>query len=766
MRQLEVDTDVLGLVQVILREGDTIERRDLAGVHTVGGDTALGTAEEVDGTAENATVDLEVDTEVHHAHAPPGKDGLRSFCIYIASEGHAVGEYIRAGLFIAKLPGIGASLLLTGHTVGPAEFEIVHPREDALEERLVGHAPTQGVCREEAPAGTRCIEVRTVVTAGYFGEILALIVIGDTTQITSRGAAATVAVTNTGGFNGLADDIVRVKAFILGAGIDVLTPVQTRFRGDHGGEVMLLPALVVVGLQFAVKALALVPVLRITVVTLVGDKQFVREIVVDIVNAVQVVGLALAHVVGSESIEDEALEERRLIFEVEAVVVAAALGLGITQQIYVKQGHRVPVLIARIGIVVGVSVNRRSHGAFGERHIVPEVRLCIGRGHTYTVVRVERRLIHRGQIIRDLGRDVTLEVEGLVTEARVVVDTLVLVVAGTQVVLGLLVAAAHGQGMVLLEGDFRHLVHPPRIHVAGIAVPEVLDQLVGILLRIVDIDIFFILIQKVVNDARFLRKCGRNTEGDGVRVAHRRLADRTFLRGHKDDTVLRTHTIQGRGGVLQDGDALDVFRVQLGKDGGGAVAVRTAAEATATTLGRTDHTVDDDDRFTIATDAEVGVEVTGATADLTDEQARNLTLQGCSHVRGLGCGKLLFTDVRNGCGQGSFLGRSVTDNHRFIEDGVFFREGDGQVRRGLDRDGLIADGRNLEVGTCGAGKGKVTVDVRCCTVRRADLDDGRTDDRLLAGIDNLTFHRNRLLRKQHRHAQQEAAQDRSEALEG
>ena len=63
-----------------------------------------------------------------------------------------------------------------------------------------------------------------------------------------------------------------------------------------------------------------------------------------------------------------------------------------------------------------------------------------------------------------------------------------------------------------------------------------------------------------------------------------------------------------------------------------------------------DETVDDDQRFVVTAELEVGVEVTGVTRALADLQARDLTLEGGQYIGLLGRREFLAPDVGDGAG--------------------------------------------------------------------------------------------------------------------
>ena len=104
-------------------------------------------------------------------------------------------------------------------------------------------------------------------------------------------------------------------------------------------------------------------------------------------------------------------------------------------------------------------------------------------------------------------------------------------------------------------------------------------------------------------------------------------------------------------------------------------------------------TVDDDERLAVTTEADVIVEPTHRTGVLADLQAGDLALEGGGQVGLLGGGDVLGLDVGDGGGQGRFLLRTVTDDHRLFQFGGFLLQGDVQGRGvGHHAEGFVADG--------------------------------------------------------------------------
>ena len=141
--QGEFQTLGLAAVQVLGRNGDRIEIRK---VHAaLGSRTDHLTLEPVEGTAELALPEFPIHTEVHHTDLGPGENRVGHGIIGVTGRGLSVGEDPRSALVVTIDIGVGAALRGTGVTIGPAEFQVVHEREHALEELLLGDSPTHGV---------------------------------------------------------------------------------------------------------------------------------------------------------------------------------------------------------------------------------------------------------------------------------------------------------------------------------------------------------------------------------------------------------------------------------------------------------------------------------------------------------------------------------------------------------------------------------------------------------------------------------------------
>ena len=146
-------------------------------------------------------------------------------------------------------------------------------------------------------------------------------------------------------------------------------------------------------------------------------------------------------------------------------------------------------------------------------------------------------------------------------------------------------------------------------------------------------------------------------EVHGGGEVHGRFLHLALLRGDEDDAVLGTETVDGRGSVLQHGNALDVVRIELLEDGDIIIGLELAGVVAPGTgiLARTgdaaDDAVDDDHRVAVTADGKVGVELTGLTAVLGDLEAGNLALEGVDAIGGTGGGDVLGADLGDGSGQ-------------------------------------------------------------------------------------------------------------------
>ena len=453
--------------------------------------------------------------------------------------------------------------------------------------------------------------------------------------------------------------------------------------------------------------------------------------------------LTLDHVVGGGSLQYQTLEERSLILHIQVVTegnVVILLGTGDGR---LHEGHGVTVLgnVGRIVIrvVAGGSVDRTG----GQEGVIHGVLRSICRGHLLGG-HVDGALEGDGEVRGDLGGEVGRETVAVVVTGVGAIDSVLVGEVAAQVVSGLLVTTTDGNVVNLGEGvALEDGIPPGEVLISGIAIAIMGDFLVGIsgggVLAVVAGHLVVHL--HIGGDVHFLGKGGRHTEGEGVGVGHAGLSDLTFLGGHEDNTILGTQTVDGSGSILQDGDGLNVVRVQFCESSaGGGVVVVPAPVLTAS--GLTGNTIDDHERGAVTTEGDVLVEPAHSTGVLTDLQTGNLTLQGGNEVTLLGGGDVLGLDVGDGAGEGSLLLGTVTHDHGLFQFGGFLLEGDVHRRRShFDAKGLITHCRNFEFCSGRNADGEITVEVAGCAVGGADLEDGRTDDGLLLSVKHRTLHR-------------------------
>ena len=161
-------------------------------------------------------------------------------------------------------------------------------------------------------------------------------------------------------------------------------------------------------------------------------------------------------------------------------------------------------------------------------------------------------------------------------------------------------------------------------------------------------------------------------------VGHLGLALLGFLRGDEHDAVSGAGTVDGRsGGILQDGDGLDVVRVEHR---------RVALDAV------------DEDQCAAAVDGTGTTDVEGGgTSGLTvgqgDVEVGDGAFQHLGDVGGGTSFEHFAGDLLDRTGQVDLLGRAVTDDDGFIQDSRVIPQGDADGGLAGDRHfyGLISD---------------------------------------------------------------------------
>ena len=201
------------------------------------------------------------------------------------------------------------------------------------------------------------------------------------------------------------------------------------------------------------------------------------------------------------------------------------------------------------------------------------------------------------------------------------------------------------------------------------------------------------------------------------------LSLRPLLRGDEDDAVGGAGSVDGGGGgVLQDGNLVDVVGVQVRE---------RALDA-----------VDDHERVVVVHRVETtDVHRRGAARGgrtLLDDEARRGALEAFQDVGDGLALELLGGDGGHGTGQVDLLLDTVTDDDRVVQEEILLREFDVEVRTALDGDlfRLIADGRHdKDVLRCGQ-EGEEAVHVGHRADGRA-LDEDRGADHGFAVGDDL-----------------------------
>lgn len=399
------------------------------------------------------------------------------------------------------------------------------------------------------------------------------------------------------------------------------------------------------------------------------------------------------------------------------------------------KGHRITLVI------------EHTHGRHPER--------LVARGEHGFVVETahERGCVLDGEPLGDLNGSLAKDVVLIITFVARVIDTVLVEEAARQVIRRL-VAAARDREIVLMSGRVVLVENLVPVGVAEVFVAVVRRVDTPLLVRrvavaafefgvpgaaeledVVDIcridtfvvDIGFEIgtcpVVAVIDDLRRHRtlvKVIRTVVGD----LHPALFG--FLGRDEDHAECTARTVDGRrGGILQDGVALDVFGVDGGDVGLDAVDQHECGTACA-------------DRVFRAADLD-----RCATGRLTvgkgDRHARYGALQ---RTRGVLVGAEPIFDVlaRNGLDGAydiAFFLHAVTDDHDLFERGVVLQQNDVDRRLVVDVDelGLVADEAEIERLLAGGFDGVATVGIGRRTARRVRDCDGYTDN----GIATLVF---------------------------
>ena len=780
--QAQFQTLGLVAVQVLLRKGYSIEVRQRS---VTGGSSANHlTPEPVKGTAELTLPHFPVHTEVHHTDLSPGKEGVGHLAVGITRGGGAIREYPGTASSVAIDIGIGRALRCTGETIGPAELEVVHKRQDVLEEFFFRDTPTQGVGREQAPTLASLEHVVTIVTAHQFHKVLALVVVIETGNITGRAAGGTGTLVLGTGRKALVDHIVSIKvvttigAIIAGCANHGIGDAG-QFRAHHGGHIVCTGKLAVVhSLETAIHAGVVIP--HLGVLGLLTGLKLIRSHVRIIIIQLHLLNegalLATAKVISAGNLELQTFQERSVISQIDGIGEILTVGLGVTGSIGIEEGNGVRVLF-HVRIVLRVVLGVNTHHRIGLIDIIEDIPVHIKVTHTQVGALANTGGITQGQVGMELDRNVAIEAVTLVTIGVTLQDRVIVGIVGTEIVVDSLSTTGDGKIVQLVNGNL--LVH--------LIVPVGVYRIIGLAANGIRIGrkTFFVCINLNIREtmghighvrhgifplherspAFNVAGNNRGSQGNIGREVDGRLLDLSLLGGDEDHTILGAQTVDGSGSVLQDRDAFNVFGVQLLENGHIRIGLKgigvSVVSGRLTGTGcAADHTVNNDHRGTKATEVDLGGKGTGLAAVLGDEKARDLTLEGSHTVSRLGGGNILCADLGDSAREGFLLLDAVTHDHGLVQELGVFDQDNIHLGRCLERTGFKTDGRELEDGTLGNGEFEVTVNVGGRTGGGTLLHNGSSDNRFLLRICDRTGHLDGVLRKQRRGTKEDSQYQR------
>ena len=326
--------------------------------------------------------------------------------------------------------------------------------------------------------------------------------------------------------------------------------------------------------------------------------------------------------------------------------------------------------------MVGVVVYSRSQSTVSQSNIVEEVEV---------LVEVHGHLVHSVERSRQSSRNLITDVGGNVCTQRVAVSLQVVSlqqrsVVGeltTDEVVGLLRTTTQRYIVSVVELELVHnCLIPVGINVTGITVLVVSDEVVAVLDRLTRVGQHLVTDVHIGNDVNLLGHSSRNTKRQVSRVVNGRTASGTLLGSYKNNTVLRTNTVNRSRSILQHRDTLDIVGVHLSQQCG--TRIRETTPVGITTRSGTNHTVDNHHRLTITTHTHTRVVVTGHTRLLTNQQTGNLTLQRCDNVSLTGRNDILSRDIRNRRSKRLLLLSTETYNDNILNDFRILNEGYSQ----------------------------------------------------------------------------------------
>ena len=482
-----------------------------------------------------------------------------------------------------------------------------------------------------------------------------------------------------------------------------------QFGTDHGRDVVLAERAVILGLEAAVKTDIVIDKFNIfrLVTDLHGFVRLIRLVVVELEVLDQRAGLVAREVERTVGGKPEALHPRNVVCQVDGVVEVLPGRLRVTGSLGIQQRGRVHVLV-HAGIVERVVLGMDADPRLGSEDVVEDVPLLVIGTHTLVVGLADGRSITHGQVLGQIHGDVRIQVVTLVTEGIALEDGVVFRITGTEIIVDC-VGTAGKRGVVLLvDGELVIALLVPVgidriVHVTQVIRPGrealFISLDLGIRETVAHLGHICHLVVPLHEGSPALHLSGdvRLGKVHGSREVHGRLLGRTLLGRDEDDTVLGTETVDGRGSIFQDGDALDIIRVEFLENGDiivGFKVTRIVAPAAGdlTLAGHTaDDTVHDDHRVAVTTDAQVRVELTRLTAVLLDLESGNLALQSVHAVRRTGGGDIFGTDLGDGSRQRLTLLHAVTDHDRLVQQLGVFHQDDVHLGGRLELAGLKAD---------------------------------------------------------------------------
>ena len=200
------------------------------------------------------------------------------------------------------------------------------------------------------------------------------------------------------------------------------------------------------------------------------------------------------------------------------------------------------------------------------------------------------------------------------------------------------------------------------------------------------VPVTFVVGLGVGDSIEHLRDLGRAGEGSTEINREAGLSFLSLLCGDEDDTVCSTGSVDSGRCVLQDGDALDIIRVQTGH----AVTLDTVDDVERGRGTESTETADMDGR----------VVTSGLTGTLVHDEAGETAFKGRTEVRRRALREFIALDSHDGSGQCLLLVDTISDHHGLLQLHVVKCKGHVDVVRLSygNRLGEVAEGRELEDG--------------------------------------------------------------------